>query len=512
MAKSKIVNDHDIATLYVDDRPFFCYAGEIHNSSASSAAFMDEEVWPNLRGLNMNCVIAPVYWELIEPEEGSFNFTSVDDLIAGARREGMKLSLLWFGLWKNGESFYVPAWMKKDTQTYFRVRKSSGEVTRTISPLCEAGIQKDKTAFAALMKHLRETDEKDATVIVMQVENEIGVLGTDFDYSPEAVAAFTEEVPQAVAEEFGVSGTWKEAFGAEAYEQFLCCRYAMAVETIAAAGKAEYDLPMYANAWLKQYPWYAGSYPTGGPIIERRRMWKTMAPSLFALAPDIYVPYCADIMDRYAEDGNPLFIPEIRKDTVTASYCLYAFLRHNAISYSPFGIEELSMDPDSIDKPSPELMAALNIDPSAFDIAGSKEYLSAVYSFLKNFEPIYLKVRGTDQIQSWVRHSETDFGALLPFGEYDIAVSYAPKMPLKPLAAGAAVQLEKDTFLVLGMMSGIEFRPKDGSGKTAGILRLEEGSIVNGEWKARRVMNGDEQMRLNLPDQISCYKLVLYQY
>jgi len=85
-------------------------------------------------------------------------------------------------------------------------------------------------------------------------------------------------------------------------------------------------------------------------------------------------------------------------------------------------------------------------------------------------------------------------------------------MPLKLLAAGAAVQLEKDTFLVLGMMSGIEFRPKDGSGKKAGILRLEEGSIVNGEWKARRVMNGDEQMRLNLPDQISCYKLVLYQY
>ena len=55
-------DEHGITTLYVDDRPFFCRSGEIHNSSASDPQYMVENVWPNLRELNMNSVIVPVYW------------------------------------------------------------------------------------------------------------------------------------------------------------------------------------------------------------------------------------------------------------------------------------------------------------------------------------------------------------------------------------------------------------------------------------------------------------------
>ena len=107
-------------TLYVHEKPFFMRSGEIHNSSASDPRFLEDKLWPALRGLNMNSVIVPLYWELIEPTEGSYDFSLMESIIASARREGLKLGFLWFGLWKNAESFYVPAWMKRDTETYCR--------------------------------------------------------------------------------------------------------------------------------------------------------------------------------------------------------------------------------------------------------------------------------------------------------------------------------------------------------------------------------------------------------
>ena len=380
-----------IPTLYVNDRPFFCKSGEVHNSTTSNVEYMKKNLWPALRGLNMNSCIVPVYWELVEPVEGTYDYSLLDSTIQMAREEGLKLILLWFGLWKNAESMYVPAWMKKDTATYFRAEKVNGEPLNTISPLCSAAVEKDRMAFTALMEHIREVDEKENTVIVIQVENEIGLLGTDRDYSPAANEAFAGQVPSALAEATGKSGTWSEVFGENASESFMAWSFGRAVETIASSGKAKYDLPCYANAWLRQYPWYPGSYPSGGPVCHMQPVWRVAAPSLFTFGPDIYVPYCADIFDEYASVENPLFIPEVRKDAVAASYCLYAFLAKNAICFSPFGIEEITLPPEMIDKPPMEVMIALNIDPSAFDITGSKDYLSAVYGLMKEIEPLYLK-------------------------------------------------------------------------------------------------------------------------
>ena len=180
-----------------------------------------------------------------------------------------------------------------------------------------------------------------------------------------------------LAQALGKSGTWEEAFGEDAGEAFMAWYFASAVETIAASGKKEYDLPCYANAWLRQSPWFPGSYPSGGPVERVQPIWRAAAPSLFAFGPDIYVPYCADVMDSYATDDNPLFIPEIRKDAVASSYALYAFGAKNALCFSPFGIEDLALDPSQLDKPPMDLMIALNIDPSAFDITGSKDCLAA---------------------------------------------------------------------------------------------------------------------------------------
>lgn len=509
---SEIKIDNGIPTLYVKGEPFLALAGEIHNSSASSLHFMEEKVWPGLKGLHMNSVIVPIYWETIEPAEGVYNYELLDGLIAQARENNMHLILLWFGLWKNSESMYVPGWMKKDAETYFRVRKVNGEPINTISPLCQAAVEKDAMAFANIMAHIRSVDEEESTVIIMQVENELGLLGTSCDYSDQAREAFVEQIPQELAEAYGVEGDWKKAFKTDAEEYFMAYYFAKAVEKITAAGQKEYPIPCYTNAWLKQYPWYAGSYPSGGPVKEVHKIWKLTAPSLFTLAPDIYVSYVPQVMDEYSYEGNPLFVPEVRKDAVTASYCLYAFGKHNAICYSPFGIEDLALDPADIDKPPMEVMIALNIDPSAFDITGSREILGQTYKLIDEMKPLYMNYRGTEHLQSYVKKSETDYGTFFRFAEYDVTVSYAPKMPAKPLAAGIMIELAENQFLITGMMSTITFRPKAGENVKVDFLKMEEGEIVNGEWKPGRILNGDEKMAVKLGEMPKCYRVELFKY
>lgn len=508
----EIKSDNGIQTLYVKDEPFFVLGGEIHNSAASSLDHMHDNVWPCLQNLNMNSVILPLYWETIEATEGHYNFELLDGLVRQARENSMHLIFLWFGLWKNSESMYVPAWMKRDAETYYRVKKVSGEFINTISPLCEAAVEKDAAAFAAVMEHVRMIDEEESTVIAMQVENEIGLLGTSFDYNIAARNMFEQEIPDVLKAEYKKGGTWRQVFGADAEEAFMAYHFAKAVERITAAGQKEYPLPCYTNAWLRQYPWYAGSYPSGGPVREMHRIWKRVAPSLFTLAPDIYVPYVADVLDEYGYDGNPLFVPEVRKDAVTASYCLYAFGEKNAIGYSPFGIEELALSPEEIDKPPMETMIALNIDPSAFDIAGSKEYLSRTYELLENMKPVYLKYRGTGHLKSYVKKADTDFGTFFRFDAYDLQVAYEPKAAGKPLAAGMIYEISENRFFIVAMMSTFTFLTKPGKNRKADILKMEEGEFINGEWKPGRILNGDEKMALRFGDMPSCRYIELYEY
>ena len=505
-------DEKGIYTLYVNDRPFFCRAGEIHNSSASDLSFMEQNVWPNLKGLNMNSVIVPVYWEVIEETEGVYDFTSVDGLIRQSREAGLKLIFLWFGLWKNAESMYVPGWMKQDPEKYFRAQKVNGERMTTVSPLCEAAVEKDMQAFTALMRHIREFDAEEQTVIIIQVENEIGLLGTDRDYSPAAQAAFAAKVPQQIAALSGKEGTWEEVYGEDAAEPFMAWYFSNAVEKITAAGRNEYPLPCYVNAWLRQYPWYPGSYPMGGPTDKVLDIWKSAAPSLFTLGPDVYVPYCADIMDQYTTPENPLFVPEIRKDAVTASYALYAFAAKNAICYSPFGVEELALDPALVDRPPMEVMIALNIDPSAFDITDSKDFLAAVYRTMDELQPLYLQYRGTEHLKAFIRHGENDNGTFLRFKDYDLTVAYDHRQTAKPLGSGMVIELDENTFLVTGMSCSMQFHVKPGSNARMDILRLEEGSYASGTWERKRILNGDEKMALRFGPMVNTLLVKLYQF
>lgn len=507
-----IKKENGIYTLYVDGEPYVALGGEIHNSSSSSLEYMQEKVWPNLRELNLNTVVVPVFWELIEPKEDNFEFDLVDGIIEQARAENVRLVFLWFGLWKNGASTYVPGWVKKDYKKYFRACYKGGVASDTISPLCGAAVQADGKAFQKLMSHLKEFDGEKNTVIMIQVENEIGFLKSERDFSDYANSEFQNSVPEIVEREFGKSGKWSEVFGEEAGEYFMAYYYAAAVEMIAKTGAKEYPLPMFVNAWLEQFPERAGSYPSGGPIAKVMRMWKLTAPTICLYAPDIYLPYFTEVCEEYTANDNPLFIPEARRDIVSATNVFYAIGKHNALCFSPFGIEDFLAPPSMASDSTPDIgmLMALNIDFSAFIVNGTGHYLSQSYKLLSNMMGIINKYRGTGKMTGFLQNN--DNGCILSLTEYDLKLTYQRKAEGKPIAGGLVIETSENEFILAGIGFTAEFLPKRGETTNIGYVRIEEGTFENNNWKKSRVLNGDEGMRVSVGSNPAAIYIEVYKY
>ena len=349
---------HGTATqLVVDGKPFLMLGGELLNSSSSSLDYM-RPVWPRLAAIPLNTVLTPLSWELIEPREGQFDFTLVDGLIQDARRNNLHLVFLWLASWKNGMSSYAPIWVKQNTQRFPRVIEKDGNSVEILSTLGKESREADARAFAAVMRHIREVDGEAHTVLMMQVENEVGVLGDSRDRSPAANRAFDGQVPKelmtylqqhrdSLIPEFRQvweaagskpSGTWEEVFGpgAETDKIFMAWNYGRYVQYVAAAGKAEYPLPMYVNTWLAGPHSSPGQYPSGGPLPEVMDVWKAAGTAIDIYSPDIYAPNFAEWCDRYNRAGNPLFIPEARGGTNGQANVFYAIGQREAIGFFPF--------------------------------------------------------------------------------------------------------------------------------------------------------------------------------
>jgi beta-galactosidase GanA len=377
---------HGVRQLIVDGRPFLILGGELHNSSSSSRQYM-KRIWPQLVEKQLNTVLGAVSWELIEPQEGKFDFSTVDDFILDARQNQLKVVFLWFGSWKNGLSSYPPLWVKTDPKRFPWVRNSAGNTLDILSTFSDATGQADARAFAALMRHIRKVDGHYHTVIMMQVENEVGIRDDSRDRCAEANAAYAAPVPadlmnyllahkSTLAPELlqvwaangnKTSGTWEEVFGpgkpasVQLYgpdltdeqknilwrhvswasdEFFMAWRYSAYINKVVAAGKAEYNIPMYCNAWLQQpgCP-RPGEYPSGGPVPQVHDIWRFEAPNIDFLSPDLYIPEFDWTCERFTRNGNPLFIPEANTGEGAAPNALAALLKFNGIGFSPFGID-----------------------------------------------------------------------------------------------------------------------------------------------------------------------------
>src|SRR5689334_5831419 len=103
-------------SLTVDGKPFTVLGAQLWNSSTWPTIL--DKTWPQIKELGCNTLEAPIYWQNIEPEQGRFNFKELDYLITGARKEGLRLILLWFGSFKNGSSQYPPEWVLTQPNKY----------------------------------------------------------------------------------------------------------------------------------------------------------------------------------------------------------------------------------------------------------------------------------------------------------------------------------------------------------------------------------------------------------
>lgn len=323
-------------------------AGELSNSAATTVQDIDD-VMPRMRALGLNTVLVPLYWELTEPEEGEFDFSLADRTILKARENGLNVVFLWFGAWKNSMSCYAPLWVKQDVKRFPRAENADGKRLEILSPFSRNTLEADKRAFLMLMRHLRSVDERQKTVLMVQVENEIGMLESARDMSPLALEAYREAVPESLLAALKCSkrGTWAEVFGADCYasEKFMAYHYARYVEALAQEGKRIYDLPMYVNAAMNSRNRLPGEYPSAGPLPHLMDIWKAAAESLDLLAPDIYDEDFEHWLKGYQRADNPVFVPETQCSEDAGARAFLAFGRYGAIGFSPFAVDKAKGKP-----------------------------------------------------------------------------------------------------------------------------------------------------------------------
>lgn len=354
--------------LIVNDKPFLVLGGELGNSSASSIEDIDR-IFPKLQQMGLNTVLVPAYWDLIESIEGHYDFTLTDKVIQQARANNLKVVFLWFGVWKNSMSCYAPLWFKENYNKYPRAHTRTGKPLEIASSFSDNVCQADSRAFSQWMKHIAKIDKEEGTVIMIQIENEIGMLEEARDYSKEADVLFYASVPQKLmnylqrnksklhqqmlkkweSQGCKVKGNWEQIFGMDLYtdELFMAWSYAQYVEKLAQVARSIYNIPLFVNAAMNSRGRKPGEYPSAGPLAHLIDIWKCGAPHIDFLAPDLYDKGFANWVAQYKLHNNPLFIPEVRLDDNNAVRAFYVFGEYDGIGLSPFSIEDGSDSPQA---------------------------------------------------------------------------------------------------------------------------------------------------------------------
>ncbi len=474
-----------VTQLIVDGKPFLILGGELHNSSSSSLDYM-KPLWPKLAAMGLNTVVTPLSWELVEPREGTYDFALVDGLLAQAREAHERVVFLWLASWKNGMSSYAPVWVKQDTKRFPRVIQHGKEV-EILSPMSSATRDADARAYAALMQHLKEVDVRDHTVIMMQVENEVGVLGDSRDRSDAANRAFYSAVPAELtsyllahrdalyprlrelweANGAKTAGTWAQVFGdtPRGDEIFMAWHYARFIQAVAAKGKAAYEIPMYVNTWLAEDDSKPGSFPSGCPEPWVVDVWRAAGTALDLYAPDLYASNFVEWSRRYHRAGNPLFMPETRGGKAGAANVFYALGEEAGMGFSPFAIED-------------------DTDP--------KSDLAASYGELAGIAPMLAEHQVTGDVHGFVldkQHPSVDF----------TVNGYALHVTLDEIFGqgtesgyGLIMGDGPDRFLGAGKGFRVLFSPANENDKPVGIGAIDEGAFEDGKWVPGRRLNGDE--------------------
>ncbi|KAJ5825799.1 hypothetical protein N7474_002937 [Penicillium riverlandense] len=478
--------------LVVKGAPFLMRPAELQNSSMSSADFM-KGVWPKLVQANINTVLGCVAWEQIEPSEGTFVFDDLDRILQDARSHGLHLILLWFGSFKNGGL----------------------QMTDTLSIFHEESAAADAQAFQRLMQHLKEVDQEHSTVIMVQVENEVGLLGDSRDRGSAANERFCSPVPSALmnvlkpmANNFpdtiqrhlrlfnenpaAENRSWEAVLGPsqQTDELFMAYHYALYLEHIASAGKAAYPIPSFTNVWQNlagddgdqtiDLPvvvgggGHPGDYPSGGAVAHVLDIWRAFAPSLDLIAPDIYLNDYETLCAAYFRPGNPLFIPEQRRDEYGARRIWAAYGRFYALGASPFGIDTLGPLGENPFTKHFGLLAKV----SSHVLEAQRVPGTMVGFFFDEFTI-----------------PDTSPPVIATMGGWRLVIERAFVFGKPGPGFGLVIQKGPARFLLVGEGFHVRFESLKSNACFTGILQFTEKEVVNettGEMRSVRMLNGDE--------------------
>ena len=503
--------------FFAEGRPYIMLAAEVHNSAASSPEYM-KIVWERVKELNCNTLLVPVYWNMLEKQENELDFNMVERLIIEARANRVKLVLLWFGSWKNSLSTYAPNWVKLDLSRFPRAESEAGMKTKILSMFKSDILSVEINAFKTFMKFIKDFDEKEQTVLAMQVENEVGILGPTRDFKKEANEAYKGYVNKDLIENIksnstknliaAENGNWKEVFRENAAEAFMCVNYASYLDKLARAGKEVYRLPFFTNVWLKGEGEEAGTYPSGGPEPEMIGIWRAVAPNLDFLSPDIYTFEFEKTAALYSREDNPLFIPETRRDKWAIPNLYVAIGKYNTLCYSPFGAESIGEDKSFI-------TGILHTDINDKNVSSEavKDYLSKSYRLFNHMIPIITKSYGTDKMTGFSQKvGESEYKCHI--GKYALKVEFYHKIDdnneFIP-GAGMVIQIAADELLFIGYGYRVELESLN-EGKQLDFLSLEKGIYDEYcNWKAYMDLNGDEQY-IRLEEEPSIIKASCYEF
>jgi len=509
------MNPNSVFTM--QGKPFYPIGVQAHNNSGYTMEQL-EPVWKVCEMMNVNSVAIAVAWERVEPEEGRFDTEIVGQIVRECRRRGLKLVVLWFGTWKNGHMKYVPQWVKTDHVRFPRVHTHDGYEIANLSTFAGETLEADKRAFCEVMKVLKREDPQRDTVLAVQVENELGIVGRAVrDYSPEADKQYRSPVPNTLIERMRMhpdeviskawqecgakeKGDWEALFGRmgdEFLQAYSMARYA---DAIAQAGKEIFPAPMYTNVWLdKQGFDIPGiTYPSGEGVTCNLALWRWFAPHLDMICPDMYMGdqiHYREIAAAYTRSDNPLYIPETGCGMPSALGAFRAIAENGLTGVHFFGAESA-------------LQSDGTMHPEAKPMWEDFQCLRAV-------EPLLLQLRGTPALQAAVQEEYgmeqqlhfDGWDVLARYGEYPRGGDYQHKRGEPTTGRGRALifQTGKNEFYACGVGVSLAFRkrppltvpqvPQEAYQQEYYLdyLLVQDGRFgENGEWEPSYLRNGDD--------------------
>ena len=483
----------------VKGKPFYPVCGQSYNDGGYNVS-ESEICFKAVKLFNGNTAVIPVYWLQIEPEEGKFDFTSVDTLLTSARRYGLRLILLWFATWKNGNMDYTPGWVKTNPKRFMRALSPIGHELWVLSSYCKANLEADKKAFTALCTHLKAKDGAEQTVIGIQVENEPAVNGTDRDYNPQAQAVFDGPVPAKLMARMKTagkgpvydiwqraggkkSGTWLEVFDWPARDIVTSWSIAIYIDAVAQAGKAVYDLPMYINVAVGVSGWHSPVpdeiFTSGNPLPKVLEVYKWFTPHVDMIAPDIeyndsmaYDALCA----AYSRDDNPLFLPE----TPPTTHLFRAIADYNLLGYSWMGgLENIVTEDGSVNPAMQEPVDTVRCIASAVPLLLNYQGTGKIHAIVQEE---YMPQQWLD-LDGYIGRVQFGVGRV-PFVNKDWRHKKGEGMPKEQADSdvrpehkrgrGLLIQTKKDEFYLVGTGWRLFLRAKYPPAKNRPLLTFHD--------------------------------------